>query len=81
MNNICCFLYSTASYSGSTSRDSVSQMRKPTINRSDRDTKIDLEDEKRHMDETLPDDDNDDFTDKSFITKTIPIMLSDCKYF
>lgn len=57
---------------GSTGRDV--QLVRPTINRRDN-IKVDPDDEQKHLDETIPDDD-EDLDDNSFVARSMPILLN-----
>lgn len=62
---------------GSSARDAV-QLQKPTINKKDN-LKIDLDNEQKHLDETMPDDEDEDLDDKASISKSLPILLNNRK--
>lgn len=64
---------------GSSNENTLMQLKKPTINK--KDIKIDPEDELKHIQEFLGSDDDDDMDDKDSIKNTLPIMLTDRRFF
>lgn len=67
----------SASGGGGTGRDAT-QLQKPTINKKDN-LKIDFDNEQKHLDETMPDDEYEDLDDKASLTKSLPILLNNRK--